>query len=98
MRIIVHDTLRQTRALLDSPLADRPSRLLDLLAPVLPMYAYAPAGPLESHHLGYGFRVDAEKGEKYREALDRLQRGDAGGQGGKWLTQAYAHQPPAPPD
>jgi hypothetical protein len=56
MRITVHDTLSQTRHLLGAPLADRPAHLEAMLAPVLPMYAYAPAGPVESHHMGNGFR------------------------------------------
>ena len=77
MRITVHDTLTQTRRLLDAPLSERPARLEAMLAPILPMYQYAPAGPIESHHLGNGFRVDVERGELYRPALDRLERVDA---------------------
>lgn len=114
MRISVHDTLSQTRAILDAPLAERPARLLDMLAPVLPMYAYAPAGPIESHHLGNGFRVDREGvdpeggdpegGDRegadrlYREALDRLERVDAWGQVERCLTKATAYQLEATPE
>jgi uncharacterized protein YjaZ len=97
MRITVYDTLSQTRQLLDASLADRPARLEAMLAPVLPMYAYAPAGPLESHHMGNGFRVDTEKGELYRQALDRLERADAWGQVERCLTEAYHHQTAATP-
>jgi uncharacterized protein YjaZ len=98
MRITVHDTLTQTRKLLDAPLADRPDRLEAMLAPVRPMYQYAPAGPVESHHLGNGFRVDVERGELYRQALDRLERIDAWGQVERCLTEAYAYQLTATPD
>jgi uncharacterized protein YjaZ len=98
MRITVTDTLSQTRALLDAPLADRPARLLELLAPVLPMYAYAPAGPVESHHLGQGFRVDAERGELYRAALDRLEAVDAWGQVERGLREATEFQRRATPE
>jgi uncharacterized protein YjaZ len=98
MRISVHDTSTQIRNLLDLPLTDRPARLLELLAPVLPMYAYAPAGPVESHHLGNGFRVDVDKGDLYRPALDRLEAADAWGQVERCLTEATAHQRAATPD
>jgi uncharacterized protein YjaZ len=98
MRITVHDTLTQTRNLLALPVADRPAALLELLAPVLPMYAYAPAGPVDSHHLGNGFRVDADHGRLYRDALDRLERVDAWGQVQRCLTEAYDHQAAATPD
>ena len=67
-------------------------KLLDLLAPVLPMYALRPRRPVDSHHLGNGFRVDIEKGELYREALDRLERADAWGQVERCLTEATAYQ------
>jgi uncharacterized protein YjaZ len=97
MHITVHDTLTQTRALLDAPLAERPARLLDLLAPVLPMYAYAPAGPVDSHHLGNGFRVDTERGELYRAALDRLAAADAWGQVERCVRSATEHQLAAVP-
>jgi uncharacterized protein YjaZ len=98
MRIIVHDTSTATRKLLDAPLANRPARLEAMLAPVLPMYQYAPSGPIESHHLGNGFRVDVERGELYRPALDRLARADAWGQVERCLTEAYAYQLTATPD
>ncbi len=98
MRITVHDTLTQTRRLLDAPLSERPARLEAMLAPILPMYQYAPAGPIESHHLGNGFRVDVERGELYRPALDRLERVDAWGQIERCLTEAYAYQLTATPD
>jgi uncharacterized protein YjaZ len=103
MRITVHDTLTQTRNLLTLPVADRPAALLELLAPVLPMYAYAPAGPVDSHHLGHGFRVDADRGNAltldtlYVDALDRLERVDAWGQVQRCLTEAYDHQAAATP-
>ena len=97
MRITVHDTMTQTRQLLGAPLAQRPARLEEMLTPVLPMYAYAPAGPIESHHLGNGFRVDLERGELYRHALDRLERADAWGQVERCLTEAYAYQLAATP-
>jgi uncharacterized protein YjaZ len=92
MRIIVHDTLSQIRSLLDAPLPQREARLLELLAPVLPMYAYAPAGPVESHHMGSGFRVDVDKGEQYRHALDRLEAADAWGQVEGCLSEATEFQ------
>src|SRR5258705_4507951 len=98
MRITVHDTLAQTRDLLDAPLDQRPKRLLDLLAPVLPMFKWAPAGPVDSHHLGNGFRADVEKGELYRAALDRLERADAWGQVERCLTEATALQRQSTPD
>lgn len=97
MRITVHDTLTQTRNLLALPVADRPAALLELLGPVLPMFAYAPAGPVDSHHLGHGFRVDADRGSLYPDALDRLERVDAWGQVQRCLTEAYAHQAAATP-
>jgi uncharacterized protein YjaZ len=97
MRITVHDTLTQTRDVLAAPLAERPARLLEMLAPVLPMYAYAPAGPLDSHRVaskfgGNGFRVDVEKGELYRTALDRLEAVDAWGQVERCLIEATRYQ------
>jgi uncharacterized protein YjaZ len=97
MRIIVHDTLTQTRSLLGAALADRPARLLDLLAPVLPMYQYAPAGPVDAHHLGNGFRVDIDKGELYRDALDRLESVDAWGQIERCVDVGLAAQRAATP-
>jgi uncharacterized protein YjaZ len=98
MRITVHDTLTQTREILAAPLADRPSALLRMLEPVLPMYAYAPAGPIDSHHLGNGFRVDTERGELYREALDRLAAADTWGVVERCLTQSIEAQLAATPD
>ena len=98
MRISVHDTLAQTRALLRAPLADRPAKLLDMLAPVIEMYEYAPAPPVDAHHLGNGFRVDIEKGDLYTEALDRLERADAWGQVERCLQEAMAYQLEATPD
>jgi uncharacterized protein YjaZ len=98
MRITVHDTLTQTRDLLDAPLDQRPRRLLDLLAPVLPMYRWAPAGPVDSHHLGNAFRVDVDKGELYRTALDRLERVDAWGQVERCLAEATTLQRQSTPD
>ncbi len=65
---------------------------------VMRVTAYAPAGPVESHHLGNGFRVDVDKGELYRHALDRLERADAWGQVDRCLTEAYHHQLAATPD
>ena len=98
MRINVYDTLTQMRALLDAPLPDRPDRLMELLDPVLPMYQYAPLPPIESHHLGWGFRVDEEKGDLYRAALDRLDRADAWGQVERCLREATAYQQAATPE
>jgi uncharacterized protein YjaZ len=97
MRITVHDTLSQTRSLLAAPLPSRPGLLLDLLAPVLPMYAYAPGGPVESHHLGNGFRVDVDKSALYAGALDRLEAADAWGQVERYLTDAASYQLAATP-
>ncbi len=97
MRITVHDTLTQTRELLAAPLARRPELLLEMLAPVLPMYGYAPAGPVESHHLGNGFRVDVDKGDLYREALDRLESVDALGQVERCLHEGTQRQESATP-
>src|SRR5262245_17040438 len=98
MRITVHDTLSQTRSLLAAPLADRPRLLLDMLAPVLPMYAYAPAGPVDSHHFGSGFRVDVDRSDLYAQALDRLESADVWGQVERCLDQAAQHQLAATPD
>ena len=98
MRILVHDTLAQTRALLDAPLSRREALLLDLLGPVLPMYSHAPAGPVESHHMGNGFRVDVDKGELYRAALNRLEAADAWGQVERCLTEATRIQLDAVPE
>ena len=98
MRIIVHDTLTQTRRLLDAPLAPRPARLTEMLSPVLPMYRWAPAGPVDSHHLGNGFRVDVEKGDLYRAGLDRLEAADAWGQVERCLHEATVHQRQSTPD
>jgi uncharacterized protein YjaZ len=97
MRITVHDTLTQTRSLLAAPLPARPGLLLDMLAPVLPMYSYAPAGPIESHHLGNGFRVDDDRPEKYGPALDRLEAADVWGQVERCLTESARYQQDATP-
>ena len=97
MRISVHDTLSQTRSLLAAPLSARPGLLLDMLAPVLPMYSYAPAGPIESHHFGNGFRVDADRSSLYADALDRLEAADAWGQVERCLTDAASYQLAATP-
>jgi uncharacterized protein YjaZ len=97
MRITVHDTLTSTRRLLDAPLAQRPARLLDLLEPVLPMYRYAPARPVDAHHLGHGFRVDEERGDLYRAALDQLAAVDAWGQVERCLAASLAAQTAATP-
>jgi uncharacterized protein YjaZ len=97
MRITVHDTLSQTRSLLAAPLSARPGLLLDLLAPVLPMYAYAPAGPVESHHFGNGFRVDVDRPHVYGPALDRLEGADVWGQVERCLTDSATHQLDATP-
>ena len=98
MRITVHDTLTQTRSLLAAPLPSRPGLLLDMLAPVLPMYAYAPAGPVESHHMGNGFRVDVDKPDLYGPALDRLEVADVLGQVERCLTESAQYQLAATPN
>jgi uncharacterized protein YjaZ len=98
MRIVVHDTLTQTRRLLDAPLAHRPAQLTKMLSPVLPMYRWAPAGPVDSHHLGTGFRVDVDKGDLYRTGLDRLEAADAWGQVERRLHEATVHQRQSTPD
>src|SRR5215813_6184274 len=97
MRVTVHDTLSQTRSLLAAPLARRPGLLMDMLAPVLPMYSYAPAPPIESHHLGNGFRVDVDKPDLYGPALDRMAAADIWGQVERCLTESAAYQLDATP-
>jgi uncharacterized protein YjaZ len=93
----VHDTLSQTRALLDSPVARRPEKLMDMLAPVIGMYKFAPLPPIAAHHMGNGFRVDTDRGALYRDALDRLERADAWGEVERCLREAFAHQRGATP-
>src|SRR5262249_43770984 len=57
-----------------------------------------PGTPVEMHHFGSGFRVDVEKGDLYRAALDRLEAADAWGQVESCLDAGLRRQFEATPD
>lgn len=86
MTFIVHDTLTAMAALLERPLKDRPDALRELLAPMrsaIPM----PGDIVDIHHLGSGFRVDADD-PRYLAAVRRMIDADVLGQVERELTRA----------
>lgn len=78
MKITVLDTPRAMLDILSRPLPERPAALRELIAP---MYAHVPmpGDPVDLHHQGGGFRVDADD-PRYREALERMVAEDVAGQ------------------
>src|SRR5262245_27105881 len=78
MKIVVLDTPRAMLGILARPLAERPAALRELIAP---MYAHVPipGDPVDLHHRGGGFRVDADH-PGYVPALERMVAEDVVGQ------------------
>ncbi|MEU8106805.1 DUF2268 domain-containing protein [Nonomuraea muscovyensis] len=94
MTFIVHDTLTAMAALLERPLDQRPDALRELLAPMrsaIPM----PGDIVDIHHLGSGFRVDADD-PRYLDAVHRMIDADVLGQVERELTRARERFADAP--
>ncbi|MEV0269483.1 DUF2268 domain-containing putative Zn-dependent protease [Hamadaea sp. NPDC050747] len=88
MKITVMDTPRAMLEILARPVAERADALRDLIAP---MYEHVPmpGDPVDLHHQGGGFRVDADD-QRYVPALTRLVDEDVVGQIAATLDRASA--------
>jgi uncharacterized protein YjaZ len=78
MKITVIDTPRAMLDILGRPLPERPAALRELIAP---MYEHVPmpGDPVDLHHQGGGFRVDADD-PRYAQVLERMVAEDIVGQ------------------
>ncbi|MBK1783584.1 DUF2268 domain-containing protein [Prauserella cavernicola] len=98
MTITVLDTYPAMRAILDSPPADRPGLLRDMIEPAAGMYRYFPGEVdlVAMHHAGSGFPLDRDE-QRCAEALEALHDADAWGRIGRALEAAVAAQLAATP-
>jgi uncharacterized protein YjaZ len=86
MKIDVIDTPRAMLDILARPLGDRRAALRELIAP---MYEHVPmpGDPVDLHHQGGGFRVDADD-DRYLPALERMVAEDVAGRIKRELQRA----------
>ena len=98
MTITVLDTSAGMAAVLAAPEADRPEALREMLAPMAGMYRYFPGEVdlVTMHTTGSGFPWD-RRSEDVRDALARLQAGDAWNRMESALARALEVQTRATP-
>jgi uncharacterized protein YjaZ len=99
MTITVLDTSAGMAAVLAAPEADRPEVLRGMLAPMAGMYRYFPGEVdlVTMHTMGFGFPWD-RRSDDVRDALARLQAGDAWSRMESALARALDVQTKATPD